>query len=144
MKKPLNIELRRELRKKRLCFTCQDSWAPGHRCVVGKAHYIEVFSDVEDEEEYEEPRRGHSADNVEGDPSPSGDGSGDFSHIGGTLAYLRGVPKYLTLRVHGSIMNQRVFVLIDSGATHNFIDAHLVQRRAIPTDTFEGFSILVP
>ena len=41
-------------------------------------------------------------------------------------------------------MNQRVSVLIDNGATHNFIDAHLVQRRVIPTDTFEGFSFLVP
>ena len=57
---------------------------------------------------------------------------------------MRGVPKYLTLRVQGSILNQRVSVLIDSGATHNFIDAHLVQRREIPTDTFEGFSVLVP
>ena len=35
-------------------------------------------------------------------------------------------------------------ILIESGATHNFIDAHLVQRRGIPTDTFDGFSILVP
>ena len=34
--------------------------------------------------------------------------------------------------------------MIDSGATHNFIDAHLVQRREIPTDTFEGFYVLVP
>ena len=33
--------------------------------------------------------------------------------------------------------------MIDSGATHNFIDAHLVQRREIPTDIFEGFSVLV-
>ena len=36
LKKPLDIDLRRELRKKKLCFTCQESWAPGHRCVVGK------------------------------------------------------------------------------------------------------------
>ena len=41
-------------------------------------------------------------------------------------------------------MNQRVSILIDSGATHNFIDAHLVQRRGIPTNTFDGFSVLVP
>ena len=34
--------------------------------------------------------------------------------------------------------------MIDSGATHNFIDAQLMQRRAIPTDDFEGFSVLVP
>ena len=42
------------------------------------------------------------------------------------------------------MMNHRVSILIDSGATQNFIDAHLVQRKEIPTDTFEGFSVLVP
>ena len=50
----------------------------------------------------------------------------------------------MTLRVQGSILNQRVSILVDSGATQNFIDAQLVQRRAIPTDAFEGFSVLVP
>ena len=41
-------------------------------------------------------------------------------------------------------MNQRVSILIDSGATHNFINAQILQRRGIPTDTFDGFSGLVP
>ena len=63
-------------------------------------------------------------------------GNGEFSPIGGALASLRGVPKYLNLRVQGFILNQRVSMLIDSGATHNFIDAQLVQRRVIPTDAF--------
>ena len=57
---------------------------------------------------------------------------------------MRGIPQYLTLRVQGSIQDQRVLVLIDSGATHNFIDAQLVQRRAIPIDGFEGFLVFVP
>ena len=107
-----------------------------------KSHYIEVFSDDEEEEEDEE-RRGHNDDTVGGEPTPSGDGNGVFAPIGGPLASLIGVPKYLTLRVQGSILNQRVSILIDNGATHNFIDAHLVQRREIPTDTFEGFFVLV-
>ena len=126
-----------------MCFTYQESWAPGHRCVVGKEHYIEVFSDDEEEEE-DEPRRSHGTDAAEGEPTSSGDGDGAFAPIGGALASLRGIPKYLTLRVQGSILDQRVYVLIDSGATHNFIDAQLVQRRAIPTDAFEGFYVLVP
>ena len=33
--------------------------------------------------------------------------------------------------------------MVDSVATHNFINAQLVQRREIPTDAFEGFSVLV-
>jgi len=44
----------------------------------------------------------------------------------------------------GTIQGQRVLVLVDSGATHNFIDAQMVERNGIQTETFEGFSVLVP
>ena len=40
-----------------MCFTCQEPWALGHRCVASKAHFIEIFFDdsgEEDEEEDEE------------------------------------------------------------------------------------------
>ena len=33
--------------------------------------------------------------------------------------------------------------MIDSGATHNFIDASLVNKRQIPLEDFEGFSVMV-
>ena len=62
-KKPLDIEVWRDLRKKKLCFNCQEPWVPRHICAAGKAHYIEVFSDLEEDED-DEPRRGHRADNV--------------------------------------------------------------------------------
>ena len=89
--------------------------------------------------------RGHNTgDDEEEDQSPSRGEEGAFAPTSGTLASLRGVPKYLTLRVQGSFMNQRVSILIDSRATQNFIDAHIMQRRGIPTDNFDGFSVLVP
>ena len=50
-------DARRELKKRRLCFTCQEPWAPGHRCATEKAHFIEIFSEdsgEEDEEDEEE------------------------------------------------------------------------------------------
>ena len=68
-KKPLDDDVWRDLRRRKLCFTCQESWAPGHRCAAGKAHYLEVFSDDEEEEE-DEPRRGHNVDTVGGEPTP--------------------------------------------------------------------------
>jgi hypothetical protein len=44
---------RRELRRKQLCFTCKEPWDPGHKCMgKGKAHYIEVISDDEEEEDF--------------------------------------------------------------------------------------------
>ena len=50
-KKPLDDDVRRDLRRRKLFFTCQESWAPRHRCAVVKVHYIEVFSDDDEEEE---------------------------------------------------------------------------------------------
>ena len=34
--------------------------------------------------------------------------------------------------------------MVDSGATHNFINGQLVERRGMRTETFDGFSVLVP
>ena len=46
----------------------------------------------------------------------------------------------MTLRVRG----QQVSVLVDSGATHKFIDAQMVEQRGISTKSFDEFSVLVP
>ena len=71
-------------------------------------------------------------------------GGAAFAPTGGALAALRGVPKYLTLRVQGTVHGQRVSVLVDSGATHNFIDAQMVEWRGIQIESFDGFPVLVP
>ena len=73
--------------------TCQEYWAPEHRCAAGKAHYIEVFLDDEEEDE-EEQDRGHNP-GIEGDdpPPPIGE-DGVISPIRGTLASLGVVPNY--------------------------------------------------
>ena len=56
---------------------------------------------------------------------------------------LSGVPRFHTLRVRGVVQDHRVGVLIDGGATHNFIDAAWVAKRGIPTEKFEGFIVAV-
>ena len=96
-----NDDARRELKKKSLCFTCQEPWAPRHRCAAGKAHFIEVFSESSGEEdEYEDGEAGDSQtvqDHLP--PPPPRVGGAAFAPTGGTLAAMREVPKYLTLCV---------------------------------------------
>ena len=77
------------MRRKKLCFTCQEPWVPGHMCVgKARAHYIEVYSDS-DEDDYdqevteEESHQGHTPE--------------------GVIATLSRVPRFHTLRVRGVV-----------------------------------------
>ena len=38
---------RDELRRRKLCLTCQEPWVPGQKCAKGKSHYMEVFLESE-------------------------------------------------------------------------------------------------
>jgi hypothetical protein len=50
----MDEETQRELRRKKLFFSCKEPWELGHRCMgKGKVHYIEVLSDEEDDDEDE-------------------------------------------------------------------------------------------
>eukprot|EP00253_Pinus_taeda_P033610 PITA_33610 len=139
-------DVKRELKKKQLCFTCQEPWAPGHRCAAGKAHFIEVFFESSGEEDDKDDVEAGDSHALQGPlpPPPPAAGGATFAPTRGALATLRRVPKYLTLRVQGTVRGQQVSVLVDSGATHNFINAQMVEWRGIQTESFDGFSVLVP
>jgi predicted aspartyl protease len=49
------------------------------------------------------------------------------------MALMSGFSRYHTFRVRGVLQGHKVTVLIDGGASHNFIDANMVERRGIPT-----------
>ena len=111
-----------------------------------KAHYIEVISDDEDEEYF-----GH-LQNMEKNPpriDPTMDEEGEEADFGltrdkkVTIASISGVPKFNTFRMSGVLQGQKVSVLIDGGASHNFIDSTLLKIRHIPTVEFEGFRVEV-
>jgi hypothetical protein len=111
----------------------------------GKAHYIEVLSDGEDDEE-----TSHALGEVHNSPEeeqPHSEVREDESQREEpkkvVIATLSGVPRYYTFRVRGVVQGHRITTLIDGGATHNFIDAALVSMKGIPTEEFEGFSVVV-
>jgi hypothetical protein len=60
-----------------------------------------------------------------------------------TLASINGVPKFNTFKMRGVLQGHKVLVLIDGGASHNFIESVLLQRRHIPTIEFEEFRVEV-
>jgi hypothetical protein len=128
---------RQDLRRRKLCFSCQEPWVPGHRCAgKAKAHFIEVFSDSGDDEEEEE--QGQKED------SPTTEAEQASMETRGVIASLSGIPRFHTFRMRGGVHGHRVTVLVDGGASHNFIDSSLVERKSISAESFGGFSVVIP
>jgi hypothetical protein len=128
---------RQDLRRRKLCFSCQEPWVPGHRCAgKAKAHYIEVFSDSAEDEETGEQEQEEDPPMAEAEQTSMGKQ--------GIIASLSGIPRFHTFRMRGGVQGHRVTVLVDGGASHNFIDASLVERKGIATEAFEGFSMIIP
>jgi hypothetical protein len=150
--------------RKKLFFNCRDPWVPGHRCMgKGEIHYIEVATYSVDSEE-EEKDSGSTSSEEESTqaeeqpprrpltpagahppvvPQPPEQANRRKPAKGGVIMTLSGVPRYDTLQIRGTIQGQRQISLIDGGATHNFIDASLVSRRALQIEEFEGFNVAV-
>jgi hypothetical protein len=141
-KPKLNEETRRELRKNKLWFSSQETWAPGHRCIgkdrMGKAHYIEVYSNSDSDEDKEVDQaqnHGHPA---------SGEESSQARDKGPVMASMSGFPRYHTFRVRGVLQGHKFTILIYGGASHNFIDSNMVEKRRILTEEFDGFTVFIP
>ncbi|XP_024024005.1 uncharacterized protein LOC112092314 [Morus notabilis] len=54
-----------------------------------------------------------------------------------------GIPSINTMKVKGTILNKEVVILIDSGASHNFISRGMVEELKLPIDGTPSFRIMV-
>jgi hypothetical protein len=132
---------RRELRRKQLCFTCKEPWSPEHKCMGrGQVPYIEVTSDNEEEEEMGQIQNIEDKTIEVVEEEITGQ---EGQYCMATLASISGLPKYNTFWMRGVLQGQKVSILIDGGASHNFIDSALLKRRHIPIVNFEGFKVEV-
>ena len=55
------------------------------------------------------------------------------------IATLSSYPKFHAFRLRGTLKGERVTSLVDTGATHNFIDQKSVERRGLQYEEFGGF-----
>ena len=107
----------KELTEKRangLCYKCDAKFAPGHKCSVK----LQVL--IVDEEIGEE-------DGAEGDDE--GHAHLDMAEV--SLNAISGLTPPQTMKVKGKLRGMEVIVLIDSGATHNFVSTRIMKRLGI-------------
>ncbi|XP_059075327.1 uncharacterized protein LOC131875270 [Cryptomeria japonica] len=124
----MNQETRNELRRKKLCFSCKEPWEPGHRC-MGDEEVLDT--DIEEDTEDVEQVQTQLELDI---PEP-------LASAKVAMATLSSYPKFHAFRLKGTLKGKRVTSLVDTGATHNFIDQKLVERRGLQYEEFGGFGV---
>ncbi len=128
------------MRRKRICFGCHEPWTPGYRGKSGgKDHWIEVFEEASDNKFKETQFQDAQQEKTDGD-SDTDKHQDDLTQTKGAIATLSTTLYFSVFKVKGVVQGQRVVVLIDSGATLNFIDASYVKKRGLKVEEHEGLS----
>ncbi|KAL5717940.1 hypothetical protein ACHQM5_010889 [Ranunculus cassubicifolius] len=108
---PVKIQ---ERRCKGLCFNCDETWSVKHKCKAKQLFLI--VGDSEDNTELSD---------TASVPEPS-DNSAPMikSDIAISLNALSGNVSYQTMLLKGKVKNRTLTMLVDTGSTHNFLDAN--------------------
>lgn len=119
-------------REKGLCYRCDDKWSIGHRCKRRELSVL-LTCDGEEDEPQLSPNSSHSEDITEVIPtSPQPEIS---------LNSVMGLTSPRTMKLLGCIGGQEVVVMVDPGATHNFVSLDAVEKLNIPVLPSKEFGV---
>lgn len=122
-----------EKRAKGLCFRCDDKWVIGHRCKRRELSVI-VLEDEEDD----------STEDASSEP-PMSPGAENTTEVNiqseVSLNSVIGISNPKTMKLRGLLMGSEVVVMIDPGATHNFVSLEKVAELDIAVTDCGGFGV---
>lgn len=122
-----------EKRAKGLCFRCDEKWNIGHRC---KRRELSVLLIDDGEEDYSE------GTGSEPPPSPTEELTNEVTiHPEVSLNSVVGLSNPRTMKLRGKVGESEVVVLIDPGATHNFVSLDKVAALKLPVTDSGGFGV---
>ena len=114
--KPRLFLSQEEMSKRRaagLCYFCDEKYSPGHYLKHKKTQLFML--ECEEEEEV-----------LQNEVELSDEVESEVAHI--SVNAVAGISDYQTMRVKGIHGKRSLFILIDSGSTHNFMDAFVAEK----------------
>ncbi|KAJ9553590.1 LOW QUALITY PROTEIN: hypothetical protein OSB04_017635 [Centaurea solstitialis] len=115
-------------REKGLCYFCDERFKPGHRCNPRQS--LLVLEEMEENENLIDEKEDPAVELTQGIPEIS-------------LHALTGSVGPKTFRVVAQIHHRSVFVLVDSGSTHNYIHPQVARYLHLAIDRTKSFPVAV-
>ncbi|KZV19807.1 peroxidase 64 [Dorcoceras hygrometricum] len=126
---PQEFQRRKE---KGLCFRCGEAYSPMHKCAF-KLLQVAIL----EEEQLEEGE----TDEYEGVEREQDTGDKEYGMLELPLYSISGMTQPQTMKLRGRIQNQEAVVMVDSGASHNFISRKLVEKLGMEIDEAVKFGV---
>ncbi|KZV27561.1 hypothetical protein F511_10965 [Dorcoceras hygrometricum] len=119
-------------KEKGLCFRCGEAYSPLHKCAYKLIQVAVIEDDPEEEVDTDEA--------VEGEEEYPEETT-ECGTLELPLFSIGGVSQPQTLKLKGSIQGADVVIMIDSGASHNFISRPLGEKLGLNVDESVRFGV---
>lgn len=121
-------------KEKGLCFRCDEKFSLGHRC---KRRELNIIAVQEGED------LSDKTDQVGEEIETNGNKEVNTKIVNLSINSLVGFNSPKTIKIKGEIRGREVVVLIDGGATHNFIAEEVVKELKISVETMDAYGVVL-
>ncbi|XP_038904464.1 uncharacterized protein LOC120090832 [Benincasa hispida] len=128
-------------RDKGLCYQCEEKYTPGHRCKRKELSILLYHNEEEGTEKAEESSKVEAPATTTLESMVMKTTDHEAAEL--SLNSLARIDSPRTIKVRGAIGDKDVVVLIDSGASHNFIDKELVSSLKLPQMPTTSYGIML-
>ncbi|TYK09696.1 Ty3/gypsy retrotransposon protein [Cucumis melo var. makuwa] len=127
-------------KEKGLCFRCNEKYSADHKCKMKEQRELRMFVVTKDKEEYEiveeekEEKKELSRIEINEDIT---------TVVELSINSVVGLNDPGTMKVRGKLLGEDVIILIDCGATHNFVSEKLVKKLILPIKETSHYGVIL-
>ncbi|KAA0050169.1 Ty3/gypsy retrotransposon protein [Cucumis melo var. makuwa] len=126
-------------KEKGLCFRCNEKYSADHKCRLKEQRELRMFVVTEGKEEYEiveEEKEEKELGRIEVNEDLT-------TVVELSINSVVGLNDPETMKVRGKLLGEEVIVLIDCGATHNFVSEKLVKKLILPIKETSHYGVIL-